>query len=491
METILEVKNITKEFPGIKVFDQFSISFHAGEVHCICGENGAGKSTLIKILSGAYKPDKGEILFKNKKVKFSTLDAIEAGIQTIYQELYTYPHLTVLENLFIGNEFQKHKVFFDRETMEKKAHEIFELLHITSPLNKIVGTLGVGEQKMIEIARGLIRKATVMIMDEPTASLSKSEIEHLFEVIEKLKKAGICIIFISHHLDEIMRIADRVTVIRDGEKINTYDIEGLSVDALVRDMIGRDVSLFYQREETEKGAVMFECKNISGNGVEDISFRVRKGEVLGLTGMVGAGRTELLEVLFGFKKKTAGEILINGKKTEISSPRSALENKMCFITESRQETGLFLELSIQTNIVTAMYVSNNTHFARPSGEKAIAEKYADMFQVSRVGMQQKVLDLSGGNQQKVVLAKWFATDGEIYFFDEPTRGIDIGTKEEIYKIIVELVKQGKCVVMASSEMPEIIAMCDRVLVMRSGKAVCELDGDDINEEQILLNSVGG
>ncbi len=490
-DLILEMKGIYKSFPGVKVFDGFDFDLRKGEIHCICGENGAGKSTLIKILSGAYTPDSGEIYFDGKKTDIiNPRVAMQTGIQTIYQEHTLFPLLSVYENLYTGNELEK-GIILNKATMVSKSKEILEYLHSDISPYDIVGRLGSGGQKTVEIARGLLQESRVIILDEPTSSFSQTEITHLLNILKKLAQSGLSIIYISHHIEEVFKIADRVTIIRDGLKISTYDLKDLTEQQLIIDMVGRDVSLFYQRQKAEIGEVVFEAKNLSGNGVGDASFTVRRGELIGIAGMVGSGRTELAEILFGYKRTTSGEISIKGKKTNVKTPLNAISNKMCFITEDRQATGLFLKHAMDKNIPIASYSQTPGPFAMPGNDVKLTQKYIDLLNINTPSVFQLVMFLSGGNQQKVVLGKWFATDADIFIFDEPTRGIDVGAKEEIYKIMVELLQAGKAIIMVSSDMPELIAMSDKVMVMREGSMVAELYKDEINEENILKYSIGG
>jgi len=490
-DLMLEMTNISKSFPGVKVFDNFNFDLRKGEIHCICGENGAGKSTLIKMLSGAYTPDKGEIYFNGQKIDIANpRKAMSMGIQTIYQEHTLFPLLNVVENLFTGNELEN-GIILNKKQMVAKTKEIMKFLHTDISPNDIVGQLGSGGQKAVEIARGLIQDSKVIILDEPTSSFSQTEISHLLDILKTLSKNGISIIYISHHLEEVFKIADRVTVIRDGIKINTYDLADIDEQKLINDMVGRDVSLFYKRDPAEIGDVVFEAENLRGNGVKDASIKVRNGELVGIAGMVGSGRTELAELLFGVKRASSGVIKIKGKKIGLRTPLSAISHKMCFITEDRQETGLFLQHSIDKNIPIARYTQTKTPFAIPAEDVRITKKFIDILKIMTPGVFQKVVFLSGGNQQKVVLGKWFATDADIFIFDEPTRGIDVGAKEEIYKVMVELLQKNKAIIMISSDMPELIAMSDRVMVMRNGSMVAELQKSDINEENILKYSIGG
>lgn len=488
---ILDMKNICKAFPGVEVFDCFGFDLREGEIHCIVGENGAGKSTLIKMLSGAHTPDKGEIYFEGQKVNIDNpRTAMKIGIHTIYQEHTLFPYLSVMDNLFIGNEISR-GIVLNKTEMTAKTKEILEFLHSNIYPDDIVGELSSGDRKIVEIARGLLQDSRVIILDEPTSSFSQTEIDHLLNVIKKLAESGISIVYISHHIEEVFKIANRVTVIRDGIKINTYDIENLTEQQLINDMVGRDVSLFYKRPKVPIDDVVLEVKNLSGNGVKDISFKVRKGELVGIAGMVGSGRTELAEILFGAKKADSGQILVNGKKVNISTPQSAISNRMCYITEDKQVTGLFLQHPIDKNIPIASYSKSATPFALPSNDAKLSQKYIDSLRIITPSVSQLVMFLSGGNQQKVVLAKWFATNADIFIFDEPTHGIDVGSKEEIYKIIVDLLKNQKAVIMISSDMLELIALSDKIMVMRSGEMVAILPKEEINEENILKYSIGG
>ncbi len=489
-DLILEMKGISKSFPGVKVFEDFDFDLRKGEIHCICGENGAGKSTLIKMLSGAYTPDKGDIYFDGKKVALTPYSAMQIGIQTIYQEHTLFPLLNVVENVFVGKEVTS-GIVINRAQMVAKTREVMRYLHSNISPDDIVGNLGSGGQKTVEIAKALIQESKVIILDEPTASFSQTEIEHLLSVIRKLAERGLSIIYISHHIEEVFKIADRVTVLRDGRTINTYEAKGLTEQVLIHDMVGRDVSLFYRREQVPIGDVVFEARNLSGNGVQDASLRVRSGEILGIAGMVGSGRTELAELLFGVKKAVAGEFLIRGKKVRMRTPLSAILNRMCFITEDRQSTGLFLEHGLDKNIPIASYSRSSSPLAWPAEDVRVSKQYINTLRIVTPSVFQKALFLSGGNQQKVVLAKWFATRADIFIFDEPTRGIDVGAKEEIYKLMVELLSQGKAIIMVSSDMPELVSMSDRVMVMREGRIAAEVPKDEITEENILKYSIGG
>ena len=490
-KVLFRLHNVSKTFPGVKALDNIDFDLRKGEVHCLCGENGAGKSTLIKILSGAYQPDEGgEICFEGRNVKLSPHIAISLGIQTIYQEHTAFNELNITENIFTGLEISKHGLVQKKE-MENKTATVLDYLQSRLTPDMLMGDLSSGDQKTVEIAKSLVLDRKVIILDEPTASFSVSEIEHLLEIIKTIKQHGIGIIYISHHLDEVFKIADRVTVIRDGHKINTYACSELTENMLIQDMVGRDASTFYKRESVPLGEVMYEAKNITGNGAKNVTFQLHKGELLGVAGMVGSGRSELMSVLFGAVPSQSGQLFIKGKKTILRSPTSAIRNKMCFITEDRQNTGLFLQHSIARNTIVANLVNSKAFFMKPSEDYKTGDKYIKLLGTKAKNSRVLVVNLSGGNQQKVVLAKWFNTNGEIYIFDEPTRGIDVGAKQEIYQIMVNLLKQGKAIIMVSSDMPEVIAMSDRILVMKDGEVKAVLSKGEISEENILIHSIGG
>lgn len=492
---ILELVDISKSFPGIKALDHVSFDVKYGEIHALVGENGAGKSTLIKILSGAYLQDEGSIYFEKNKLKnIDPLTVINLGIQTIYQEHKLFPLLTVRENLFLNTEYCKGKIIIDAKKMEKKAYEILNYLQSSISPRSILKNLTSGEQKIVEIARGLIQESKVIILDEPTSSFSKNETKILFDILKRLKDRDISIIYISHHLDEVFKIADRVTVLRDGKKISTYEISSLTEEKLVKDMIGRNLSTFFKRSnylnQYSNAEVVFEAKNLSGNGVKNASLYVRQGELLGIAGMVGSGRTELAELLFGVKMPLSGEIKIKGEKVNITSPAVAIANKICFITEDRQRTGLFMLHSILQNSVVVNYLKTKSILALPREDIRITKKYIDRLKIACSNIFQKVDSLSGGNQQKVVLTKWFMVNGEYFIFDEPTRGIDVGAKQEIYKLMVEILEQGKSIIMISSDMLELISMSNRINIMKNGEIVAELQEKDISEDNILKYSIG-
>jgi len=458
-------------------------------VHCLCGENGAGKSTLIKILSGAYQPDEGgEIIFEGRKVVLNPHLAMRMGIQTIYQEHIAFENLNIVENIFTGSEIVKRGVL-QKSEMRKQTVEVLKYLKSDLSPEMKMGELSSGEQKSVEIAKGLVFKRRVIILDEPTASFSSVEIDNLLDIVQTVKNSGLGIIYISHHLEEVFKIGDRVTVLRDGRKVSMYDLNGLTKTALIKDMVGRDPSTFYQRERVPIGEVVFEARNVTGNGVTNISFVLRRGEILGIAGMAGSGRSELVNVLFG-SARLEFEILINGKIVKHSSPKAAIKNKMCFITEDRQNTGLFLPQTIAQNVTIANLVNTREFVVRQADDFRTGDRFVKLLKIKTNDSRTRVMNLSGGNQQKVVLAKWFNTKGEIFIFDEPTLGIDVGSKQEIYQVMVDLLKQGKAIIMVSSDMPEVISMSDRVIVMKNRRKMAELTTDEVSEENILTYSIG-
>lgn len=491
MKEILRLTDISKTFPGVKALQNVSFDLAEGEVHCLCGENGAGKSTLIKILSGAYQPDEGgEIWFEGKRVKLNPHLAIELGIQTIYQEHIIFDNLSIMENIFTGLEIDRGG-FLVKSEMRKKTEEVLEYLKSPLTPDQIMGDLSSGEQKSVEIAKGLIFKRKVIILDEPTSAFSVSEIENLLEIIQTIKKSGIGIIYISHHLEEVFKIGDRVTVLRDGKRVSNYEMGDLTKEQLIKDMVGRDPSSFYKREAVPVGDVVFEAKNVTGNGARNVSFELKRGEILCFAGMAGSGRSELMDVLFGAVPLEDGEILINGKTVKRANPRNSIKSKMCFITEDRQKTGLFLQQTIARNVIIANLINTKKIVIKPSDDNETGDRLMKVLNIKAVNSRALVSSLSGGNQQKVVLAKWFNTNGEIFIFDEPTRGIDVGSKQEIYQIMVDLLKQGKAIIMVSSDMPEVISMSDRVVVMKGGEIMAQLDRDSVSEENVLTHSIGG
>jgi ribose transport system ATP-binding protein len=490
MDEILRLSHISKTFPGVRALEDISFDLKRGEVHCLCGENGAGKSTLIMIRAGAYQPDEGgQIFFNGNAVSLKPHTALRMGIHTIYQEHIVFSALNITENIFAGAEITRRGVL-QRKEMRRQTEDVLRYLKSDLSPDMRMSDLTSGQQKIVEIAKALVFKSNVVILDEPTASFSSREIDTLLNIVRTIREDGIGVIYISHHLDEVFEIGDRATVLRDGRKVSMYPIAGLTKTTLIKDMVGRDPSTFYKRERVARGELLLEARNVTGNGVRNVSFALHRGEVLGIAGMAGSGRSELMEVLFGSAPLDHGEIVIKGKPVKHASPKSAIRNKMCFITEDRQNTGLFLSKTIAEYVAGANLVTTRGFVGRPSVDAVTGEKFVKLLKIKAPSARTRVFNLSGGNQQKVVLGKWFNTGGEIYIFDEPSRGIDVGSKQEIYKVMVDLLKDDKAILMVSSDMPEVISMSDRVIVLKRGEVAGELAGEEITEENILTLSIG-
>ncbi|WP_432203920.1 sugar ABC transporter ATP-binding protein [Thermoanaerobacter uzonensis] len=487
-EKIIVMEGISKYFPGVQALKKCYFDLRRGEVHALVGENGAGKSTLMKVLAGIYKKDDGKIVYRGKEVDFSnSREAQKSGIVIIHQELNLIPHLTVAENIFIGQEPSK-GIFINQDIINRKAKELLESLHVNiSPETKVM-ELSVAQQQMVEIAKALSYNFEVIIMDEPTAALSKHEIEELFRVIKNLKSKNKGIIYVSHRLEEIFAIADRVTVMRDGQYISTLNTKEVSKDEIIRLMVGR---VIYEQPKTmstvaEDSPVVLEVKNLTSKVVKNVSFTLRKGEILGFAGLVGAGRTEVARLIVGADKKYKGEIYLKGKKIEINNPEDAVKNGIGYLPEDRKQHGLVIGLSVKENITLPSldnYVEKG--FINFKKEKEVVETYINKLNIKTPSLKTIVKNLSGGNQQKVVIAKWLAKECDVLIFDEPTRGIDVGAKSEIYKLINELAKEGKSIIMISSELPEILRMSDRIVVMCEGEITKILAIEEADQEIIL------
>jgi ribose transport system ATP-binding protein len=489
-ETFLKIENITKTFPGVKALDNVDLEVEKGEIHVLIGENGAGKSTLIKILTGLHQPDSGKIVIDGKEIKENNLrTALDNGIIPIYQELNLIQQLDVTENIFMGREIKKNEKLgiIDRKYMEERTREILKRLNQDiSPTAKIQD-LGVGKQQMVEIAKALSVDVNLLILDEPTSSLGEDEVNELLKTMEKLKEQGVTMIFISHKLSEVKRIGDRVTVLRDGQYVSTNNIADVTEEDIVRDMVGRDIDEQYPKIDIDRGEEVLRVEHLKrGKTVNDISFSAHRGEVLGIAGLVGAGRTELVRTIIGADKRDSGDIYINGRKVEINHPKDALEEGMVLLTEDRKTQGLFLDQTVKFNIVSSNLNKYKKNVLLDLKQQAAdTEKYVSNLKIKTPGIHTKAKQLSGGNQQKVVIGKWLNTSAEIFIFDEPTRGIDVGAKVEIYNIINELIGQGKCVIMVSSELPEILGVSDRILVISEGKLTAEMDVKEATQEKIM------
>jgi ribose transport system ATP-binding protein len=490
---ILQIKNISKAFPGVQALTDVNFDLKRGEVHAIVGENGAGKSTLIKILAGAYQPDCGEIFVEGQCVgKLNPRKANQLGIHTIYQENTLVPDITVAENVFLGEELTDKLHFMHWKRTYNETEKILEKIHIRIDPHTTAGKLGVAGQQAVQIAKALVHEGKIIVMDEPTSSFGKKEIDNLFDIIRSIQAQGKSVIYISHHLDEVFDIADRITVLRDGHYINTFMTGEVNRSILINNMVGRDFSSFYNREAVEIGEESFRVENLGrGKAVHDVSFSARRGEILGIYGLVGAGRTEMARLIFGVDRKDSGKVFIYGKDVTPNKPGDAIKHGMCFITEDRRKSGLVVNHNIKTNITLPGLSYFKGVFINLLKEDKVAEKYMAELKIKAPSIYHIVSHLSGGNQQKVVVAKWLFTNSEIYLFDEPTRGIDVGAKEEIYKICVMLAKQGKTVVLITSDMEELLSMSDRILIMRDGTISAELSKAEATQSRVLSESLGG
>ncbi|EHI0581150.1 sugar ABC transporter ATP-binding protein [Escherichia coli] len=490
-ETFLQMKHITKRFPGVLALNDVQFSLRRGEVHALLGENGAGKSTLMKILSGVYQPDEGEIIFEDKPVSFSDpLSAQNVGITIIHQEFNLFPELTVEENIFIGREFcKKNRWRLDEKQQRQATIEILQKLNLAIKPDTLVADLTVAQQQMVEIAKAISVNARILIMDEPTAALTETEIESLFRVTRLLKEQGTGIVYISHRLEELALIADRATVMRDGQYISTVDYECVKISDLIAMMVGRDLGNIYPRREALQQRVpVLEVNGLTRKGVlNDINFTLYRGEILGFAGLMGAGRTELARAIFGADSIDSGTLKLNGKETVIKDISDAIQQGISYLTEDRKKEGLALNLSVERNIMLGNYPEYSDRFGNVDSRRCqqTSEEQVKALRIKTPNLEQAALNLSGGNQQKIIIARWVCKDTDILIFDEPTRGIDVGAKLEIYELMNRLVAKGKSIIMISSELPEVLGMCDRILVMRSGRITGELSAKEATQEKIM------
>ena len=486
MSALLEMRSITKRFPGVVALDRVDFELERGEVHVLLGENGAGKSTLVKMLAGAYRPDEGEILLDGEAASISSAtDAQKLGISTIYQEFNLVPQFTVAENIFLGRQPRRFG-FVDRRKMREEARKLLDRMKVLVDPDALVSDLGVAQRQMVEIAKALSLNARILIMDEPTASLSGQEVERLFEIVRGLKKEEVAMIFISHHLEEVSEIGDRVTVLRDGKVVDRVPASTKHSE-LVRMMVGRSVEAQFPRRRPELGEVLLEVKNLSREGVlEDVSFSLRAGEVVGVAGIVGAGRTELARAIFGADPGDAGEVWVEGRRMERGDPREAKRRGMGFVTEDRQGQGIVPPLSVAENLGLAS-LERNTHvgLVNRREQRKQARKIIEDLNIRTPGPEQEIRFLSGGNQQKTVIGKWLLADSKVLIMDEPTRGIDVGAKVEIYELMNELTENGAGILMISSDLPEVLGMSDRILVMSGGRITGELSVEEANGENVM------
>ncbi len=490
-QPILQIRNITKDFPGVRALNNVSLDLYEGEVMCIVGENGAGKSTLIKCLSGVYIPDSGEILLDGEPVHFKTPeDSIRAGFSVVYQEHKLISNLTVAENIFFGRFPLLPGNFIDFKKLNSDAKHILDQFGMDIDPKRIVSTLNSSQSQMVEIAKAYSRGARIMILDEPSASITESELKKLFEVINALKKEGKSFVYISHRLIELFEIGDRVYVFKDGHNAGNDDIKNVTINQLISMMIGRDLGKSFKPKDRKIGKEILRVENLSNKFVSDCSFSVREGEIVGFAGLVGSGRSEMIESLFGYRRKSSGTVYIEGKEVQIKNPRDAIHHGLGFVTEDRKTTGVILNQSVAVNITFAILDRiSKLGFIDFKQDKQLVHSSIEQLSIKTPSPKQETVFLSGGNQQKVILSKWLLTNSKILICDEPTKGIDVGTKQEFYSILDELARQGKAIIVISSELPEVIGLSNRVYVMRHGKIMAELNENELTEETIASYSM--
>ena len=491
---VLEMRNITKRFPGVVALNGVQLELRRGEVHCLLGENGAGKSTLMKILAGAEQLDSGQILIDGEAVEITSPHrAQQLGISMIYQEFNLSPFLSVAENIFLGREQRIGRTpFINWTQMYREAEEVLDRIRVKLDVRLPVNQLSVAQQQMVEIAKALAVHAKIIVMDEPSATLTNHELRALFDLIRTLRRQEIGLVYISHRLEEIFEIGNRVTVMRDGQYVSTHDCRDLTREKIIHLMVGRELKDEFPKEVFEPGEERLRVENLSRRGAfKDVNFTVHRGEIVGLTGLVGAGRTEVARTIFGADRKTGGMIYLDGQPVDVRSPQDAIARGIGFLTEDRKQQGLILGMTVRENTTIAnlreLVVGP---FIKRKKERQVAAKYVEELHIKTPHIEQIVQHLSGGNQQKVVLAKWLFTHSNVLIFDEPTRGIDVGAKVEIYKLMNELVRRGAAVLMISSELPEVLGMCDRILVMHEGRLAGELARAGATQEMIMGLATG-
>ena len=484
---ILRMKHISKKFPGVYALKNIDFDLRAGEVHALLGENGAGKSTLIKVLGGIYHAEEGEIEIEGNPVQINSVqDAEKNGIAIIHQELVLVPYMNVAENIYLGREPGK-GIVADRAQMVKDAQKILDELGMDIDAKTLVKDLPIAKQQMVEITKAVSENSKILVMDEPTSSISDKEVENLFGIMRDLTKKGVGIIYISHKMSELEEICDRVTVMRDGEYVGTKVVKETNKDELIAMMVGRTLTNYYVRDYQEPGEEVLAVKHLTdGDRVKDVSFEVRKGEIVGFAGLVGAGRSETMQALFGLGRETKGEVFINGNKVEIKSPNDAIKHGIALVPESRKEQGLYLVQDVRYNTtIEVLKEFIGKLMVNEKKEAAITQKYIDLMATKTPSQHQVIGNLSGGNQQKVLIGRWLSTNPQILILDEPTRGIDVGAKSEIYSIMNDLLKTGVSIIMISSELPEIINMSDRVYVMADGRVTGCIEHEDVSQETIM------
>ena len=488
MEPILQVKNISKVFPGVKALTDVSADFYPGEVHTLVGENGAGKSTLIKIISGVYTPTEGKVYLEGKEMNFTSPgQAIDAGIAVIHQELSIAKDLTVAENIYLGREPKKGRLL-DRKKMNKDAQDILDFMKVNIKATQNAGKLNTAHQQMVEIAKVISKNAKVVVMDEPTSSLSESEIDALFEQVRILKKNKVAIIYITHRMKELAQICERVTVLRDGCKVDTMMVKDVTEKQIVASMVGREMGDYYNKHEHTRGKEMLRVEGLTRKGVfENISFSAYAGEIVGFSGLVGAGRTEVMEAIFGATHLDSGKVFLEGQEVHFKTPMDAINAKVGLVTEDRRRTGLLLQKKIKENISLPSLPAhkNGIGFVDTKWETEVAEEYMKKLKIKAPNIDTILSTLSGGNQQKVILSKWLVANSRVLILDEPTRGIDVNARSEFYTLMNEFVEAGGAIIMISSELPEVLGVSDRVVVMRGGKITGELSREEATEQSIM------
>ncbi len=492
----LDLRRITKRFPGVLALNGVSLEVHAGEVHALLGENGAGKSTLIKTVSGVYQADAGEIRIEGRPVSIrNPHDAQALGISTIFQEFTLAPDMTVAENIFLGREPLRIRALsiVDRRALIRRTHDVLRSLDLQIDPEATVRHLGVAKQQMVEIAKALSLDARLIIMDEPTAALTSHEIDRLFEAIGRLKHRGVAIVYVSHRLDEVKAIGDRATILRDGAYVGTVPVASTTIDEMIRLMVGRDLKDKFPKVAIEPGEEVLRVEQLTRKGIlHGVSFRVRRGEIVGIAGLVGSKRTETARAIFGADPIDSGQIFLRGKPVKVRTPANAIANRIALVPEDRKRHGIFASLPVWENVaVSALRQFSRNGILDLRRAKQRAQEFVSSLRVGTPDLGTRALDLSGGNQQKVVIAKWLNTNAELFLFDEPTRGIDVGGKIEVYRLMGELLLRGAAIVMISSELPEILGLSDRILVMRDGRICGEFDRADATEETILNCALRG
>lgn len=492
-EIILKMSDIVKIFPGVKALDGACLNIYKGKVMALLGENGAGKSTLIKVMTGIYQMDSGSLYVGNSKVDFRNInDSQEKGIAVIHQELNLIPELTITENIFLGRELTNSFGKIDSNLMKKEARFLLDKLNVKESVDTLVKDLTIGKMQMVEIAKALSQNAKIIVMDEPTDALTDSETESLFAVIRELTSHGKSIVYISHRLKEIPEICDDITIMRDGKFICEAHVKDIDEDFIIRNMVGRELEEQFPRVEVKKGKEILKVENLKNRYIDDISFNLHEGEILGVSGLMGAGRTELAKTIYGNLKKDSGKILIDGKEIDIKSEKDAIKAGIAYVSEDRKGDGLVLGMSVKENMtLSALDFFSSLFKLDHSKEKKEVEDYIDKFKIKTPNVDEKTKNLSGGNQQKIAIAKALLTNPKILILDEPTRGVDVGAKKEIYDFINELKTKGLSIIMISSEMPEIMGLSDRIIVIHNGKITGEFTAEEVTQENIMRCAVGG